>query len=150
MVLFHSLTFLSEDELQNVEMAEDEKLKKRLELKVKKHDYKGYDDEEFEEGNQGLLKRSILAKYNEEIEGSRQSVGQFRNIIVRLLSSFYQTFRLGSSTLSGKTQREDQKQQTAVALKKSLLTIDYSSKSYLTHAIYNFFICITSRKLGDK
>lgn len=73
---------LTEDELQNVEMAEDEKLQKRLELKTKKHDYKGYDDAEFEEGNQGLVKRSILAKYNEEIEGTQQSVSLFCDIII--------------------------------------------------------------------
>jgi len=55
-------------------MAEDEKDKKRQELKIKKRDYTGYDDEEFVEGQQGLMKRSILAKYDEDIEGSRSSV----------------------------------------------------------------------------
>jgi U4/U6.U5 tri-snRNP-associated protein 1 len=68
--------FLSyiEDELQNVEMAEEERLKERKELKIKKRDYTGYDDDEFVEGNQGLMKRSILAKYDEDIEGRRSSV----------------------------------------------------------------------------
>ncbi|KAF9532625.1 SART-1 family-domain-containing protein [Crepidotus variabilis] len=98
-----------EDELQNVEMAEEEKTKKRLELKTKKRDYTGYDDDEFEEGNQGLMKRSVLAKYDEDIEGSQES-----------------SFRLGSSNLSGKVQRAEEQQQTAAARKKSLLSIDYS------------------------
>ena len=66
-----------EDELQNVEMAEEERLKERLELKIKKRDYTGYDDDEFLEGNQGLMKRSVLAKYDEDIEGPRHSVSQF-------------------------------------------------------------------------
>jgi len=64
----------SEDELQNIEMAEEDRLKERLELKIKKRDYTGYDDDEFVEGNQGLMKRSILAKYDEDIEGPRHSV----------------------------------------------------------------------------
>lgn len=65
---------LIEDELQNVEMAEEDRHKKNMELKIKKRDYTGYDDDEFVEGNQGLMKRSILAKYDEELEGPRQSV----------------------------------------------------------------------------
>ena len=66
--------FPTEDELQNVEMAEEDRHKKNMELKIKKRDYTGYDDDEFVEGNQGLMKRSILAKYDEELEGPRQSV----------------------------------------------------------------------------
>ena len=66
--------FPSEDELQNVEMAEEDRHKKNMELKIKKRDYTGYDDDEFVEGNQGLMKRSILAKYDEELEGPQQSV----------------------------------------------------------------------------
>ena len=66
--------FPTEDELQNVEMAEEDRHKKNMELKIKKRDYTGYDDDEFVEGNQGLMKRSILAKYDEELEGAQQSV----------------------------------------------------------------------------
>ncbi|KAF8972133.1 SART-1 family-domain-containing protein [Flammula alnicola] len=99
-----------EDELQNVEMAEEERRKERQELKIKRRDYKGYDDEEFVEGNQGLMKRSVLAKYDEDIEGPRLS-----------------EFRLGSSaTLSSKAKQEEHKQQVAASLNKSLLTIDYA------------------------
>ncbi|CAA7267035.1 unnamed protein product [Cyclocybe aegerita] len=98
-----------EDELHNVEMAEEERTKKRLELKIKKRDYTGYDDDEFAEGNQGLMKRSILAKYDEDIEGSRQS-----------------DFRLGSSMTSSQKQQEARKQQEAASVNKSLLSIDYA------------------------
>ena len=66
--------FPSEDELQNVEMAEEDRHKKNMELKIKKRDYTGYDDDEFADRNQGLMKRSILAKYDEDLEGPQQSV----------------------------------------------------------------------------
>jgi U4/U6.U5 tri-snRNP-associated protein 1 len=101
-----------EDELQNVEMAEEERRKERQELKIKKRDYTGYDDDEFAEGAQGLMKRSILAKYDEDIEGPQHS-----------------EFRLGSSTtLSGKAKKEEEKKQAAASVNKSLLSIDYASK----------------------
>jgi len=76
LLVFHLglILFPTEDELQNVEMAEEDRHKKNMELKIKKRDYTGYDDDEFVEGNQGLMKRSILAKYDEELEGPRQSV----------------------------------------------------------------------------
>jgi len=64
---------LIEDELQNIEMAEEERTRKNHELKIKKRDYTGYDDEEFTEGNQGM-KRAVLAKYDEDIEGIRETV----------------------------------------------------------------------------
>ena len=54
-------------------MAEKEKEKKTNELKTKKRDYKGYDDEEFAEGQAGM-RRSILAKYDEELEGAQETV----------------------------------------------------------------------------
>lgn len=63
----------AEDELQNIEMAEAEKDKKNQELKIKKRDYTGYDDEEFAEGNQGM-KRTLLSKYDEFLEGPREIV----------------------------------------------------------------------------
>lgn len=55
-------------------MAEEDRHNKNMELKIKKRDYTGYDDDEFVEGNQGLMKRSILSKYDEELEGPHQSV----------------------------------------------------------------------------
>jgi U4/U6.U5 tri-snRNP-associated protein 1 len=54
-------------------MAEDERTRKNNELKTKKHDYTGYDDDEFAEGKAGM-KRSILAKYDEDLEGARETV----------------------------------------------------------------------------
>lgn len=67
----------SEDELQNVEMAEEERTKKMNEMKIKKRDYTGYDDDEFTAGNEGM-KRAVLAKYDEDIEGARDTVSRFR------------------------------------------------------------------------
>ena len=62
-----------EDELQNVEIAEVERAKKNQELKIKRRDYTGYDDEEFEEGKAGM-KRSLLSKYDEFLEGPKETV----------------------------------------------------------------------------
>ena len=59
--------------MQNVEIAEDERVKKNNELKIKKRDYTGYDDEEFTNGQAGM-KRSILSKYDEELDGPRETV----------------------------------------------------------------------------
>ncbi|KAF5367383.1 hypothetical protein D9758_003695 [Tetrapyrgos nigripes] len=97
-----------EDELQNVEMAEEERRKKNQELRIKKRDYTGYDDDEFKEGNQGM-KRSVLAKYDEEIEGSKET-----------------GFRLGSNTVPKKAVEAQRKQDVAATVNKSLLSIDYA------------------------
>ncbi|PPQ66563.1 hypothetical protein CVT24_007128 [Panaeolus cyanescens] len=104
-----------EDELMNVEMAEEEKDKKRQELKIKRRDYTGYDDDEFAEGNQGLMKRSILAKYDEELEGARSS-----------------EFRLGASFVSQNQRTQEQRQEVAASLNKTLLSIDYAKNFELT------------------
>jgi hypothetical protein len=57
-------------------MAEAERTKKNQELKIKRRDYTGYDDEEFEVGKHGM-KRSVLAKYDEVLEGPRETVCPF-------------------------------------------------------------------------
>jgi U4/U6.U5 tri-snRNP-associated protein 1 len=54
-------------------LAEDERTKKNNELKIKKRDYTGYDDEEFVAGNEGM-KRAVLAKYDEDINGIPEGV----------------------------------------------------------------------------
>jgi hypothetical protein len=64
---------LAEDELQNVEMAEEERRRKNQDLKSKKRDYKGYDDDEFVPGSEGM-KRAVLAKYDEDAEGTTETV----------------------------------------------------------------------------
>ncbi|KAJ3562312.1 hypothetical protein NP233_g9657 [Leucocoprinus birnbaumii] len=97
-----------EDELQNVEMAEEERRQKNQDLKIKRRDYTGYDDEEFQEGNQGM-KRSILAKYDEDLEGPKDT-----------------GFRLGSAVVSKKVKQDEDKHAAAAAVNKSLLSIDYS------------------------
>jgi hypothetical protein len=54
-------------------MAEEERRQKNKDLKIKKRDYKGYDDDEFVEGNEGI-KRAVLAKYDEDIDGPKEIV----------------------------------------------------------------------------
>lgn len=70
---------LSEDELQNVEMAEEEKTKERNETKIKRRDYTGYDDEEFVAGREGM-KRAVLSKYDEFLEGPKETVSALLTI----------------------------------------------------------------------
>lgn len=54
-------------------MAEHERTQKRNDLKIKKRDYTGYDDDEFVEGAQGM-KRAVLSKYDEELDGPKETV----------------------------------------------------------------------------
>ncbi|KAH7884745.1 SART-1 family-domain-containing protein [Phlebopus sp. FC_14] len=102
-----------EDELQNVEMAEAERIQKANELKIKRRDYTGYDDDEFVDGKQGM-QRSILAKYDEDMEGTRET-----------------GFRLGSSITSTKIDQVKPEQDSA-AVNRALLSIDYA-KNVETH-----------------
>ncbi|KAJ7593127.1 SART-1 family-domain-containing protein [Mycena floridula] len=96
-----------EDELQNVEMAEEDRRKKIKETKIKNRDYTGYDDEEFVEGSIGL-KRSVLSKYDEDIEGTPET-----------------GFRLGTNAVSKKAAQAEEQIQAAAIVNKSLLSIDY-------------------------
>ncbi|KAI9439970.1 SART-1 protein [Lactarius indigo] len=96
-----------DDELQNVEMAEAEKTKERNELKIKKRDYTGYDDEEFVEGREGM-RRTVLSKYDEFLEGPKET-----------------GFRLGSS-LSSYVPSAQSAEQATVSVNKALLSIDYT------------------------
>lgn len=54
-------------------MAEEEKTKERNETKIKRRDYTGYDDEEFVAGREGM-KRAVLSKYDEFLEGPKDTV----------------------------------------------------------------------------
>lgn len=67
----------TEDELQNVELAEEDRRKKNQELKIKRRDYTGYDDEEFEPGKVGI-KRGVLSKYDTVIDGEKTMVYFFQ------------------------------------------------------------------------
>ena len=42
----------SEDELQNVDIADDQRTTQNNEMKISKRDYTGYDDDEFISGNE--------------------------------------------------------------------------------------------------
>ncbi len=123
--IYHSL----DDELQNVEMAEAEKTKERNELKIKRRDYTGYDDEEFVEGREGL-RRSVLSKYDEFLEGPKETVSDSSTFLPRLFTLKSQGFRLGSSLPSHVPMAQSEEQvAVAVSVNKALLSIDYTSKS---------------------
>lgn len=124
-----------EDELQNVEMAEEERTRKNNELKIKRRDYTGYDDDEFGDGKAGM-KRSILAKYDEDIEGPRES-----------------DFRLGNSLTSTTISGVQAKQELA-SVNKSLLSIDYAknleTRDYLQEGDIGFKKPKTKKKRSSR
>ncbi|KAG1821687.1 SART-1 family-domain-containing protein [Suillus subaureus] len=124
-----------EDELQNVEMAEEERTRKNNELKIKRRDYTGYDDDEFGDGKAGM-KRSILAKYDEDIEGPRET-----------------DFRLGNSITSTTISGVQAKQELA-SVNKSLLSIDYAknleTRDYLQEGDIGFKKPKTKKKRSSR
>jgi U4/U6.U5 tri-snRNP-associated protein 1 len=69
----HATDWPAEDELQNVEMAEEERRQKNTELKKARREYTGYDDDEFTGGTAGM-KRAVLAKYDDDL-GTSETVG---------------------------------------------------------------------------
>jgi U4/U6.U5 tri-snRNP-associated protein 1 len=74
-------------------MAEAERTKERNELKIKRRDYTGYDDEEFVEGREGM-KRRILSKYDEFLEGPKETVSNVESILPRFIHWSIRTFDL--------------------------------------------------------
>jgi U4/U6.U5 tri-snRNP-associated protein 1 len=64
----------AEDELMNLDLAGQEEDAKNIDLKRKKREYDGYDDEEFDPGMLGV-KKKVLSKYDVDIEGAQDGVG---------------------------------------------------------------------------
>lgn len=113
-------------------MAEAERTKNNQELKIKRRDYTGYDDEEFEEGKYGM-KRSILSKYDEVLEGSRETVSILAFVLGMLFTCGSQGFRLGSSIKSAAVEQPET-EETTVSVNRALLSIDYASELYFVVA----------------
>lgn len=61
-----------EDVLVNVNMIDKEKAEKNVELKKKKPDYKPYEEDESIDDMATIKSRSVLAKYDEEIDGEKK------------------------------------------------------------------------------
>lgn len=61
-----------EDVLVNVGLVDKEKAEKNVELKKKKPDYKPYDEEESVDDMVTFKPRSVLSKYDEEIDGEKK------------------------------------------------------------------------------
>ncbi|XP_030637814.1 U4/U6.U5 tri-snRNP-associated protein 1 [Chanos chanos] len=62
----------SEDVLVNVNLVDREKAEKNVELKKKKPDYKPYEEEESIDDMATFKPRSVLSKYDEEIDGEKK------------------------------------------------------------------------------
>lgn len=113
------MPILPEDELENVALAEHEKTKKQNELKIKRRDYTGYDDDEFAPGHAGM-KRSVLSKYDEFLEGEKETVSWLRIDVDTYLTSFegvssrrFYTICAGSAR-GTRSRRRDSQQVTTV------------------------------------
>ncbi|KDN47833.1 hypothetical protein RSAG8_03253, partial [Rhizoctonia solani AG-8 WAC10335] len=88
-------------------MAEEENDKKQHELKTKRRDYTGYDDDEFTPGQAGM-KRAVLSKYDEDIDGPKLG----------------QSFRLGAAAQTGpKMQIQDD---DTMSVNRALLSLEYT------------------------
>ncbi|CAM9337763.1 unnamed protein product [Lampetra planeri] len=61
-----------EDTLENVGLVDKEKAEKNVELKKKKPDYKPYEEEETVDDMVVFKSRSVLSKYDEEIDGEKK------------------------------------------------------------------------------
>lgn len=68
-----STDVIIEDELHNVLMAEHARTDERIQTKIKNKGYTGYDDDEFEDGQAGM-KKKVLAKYDDDINGPQETV----------------------------------------------------------------------------
>ncbi|KAG5220305.1 SART-1 protein [Salix suchowensis] len=124
-----------EDELQNVEMAEDERTKKRNDLKIKRRDYTGYDDDEFTAGNANM-KRAILAKYDEDLgltapESVRQldTLWFYRTAFLTVCTGISTWKLLRPATKAERAKKKEK--EAAASVNKSLLSIDYASTLHL-------------------
>jgi U4/U6.U5 tri-snRNP-associated protein 1 len=115
-------------------MAEAERTKERNELKIKRRDYTGYDDDEFVEGREGM-KRRILSKYDEFLEGPKETVSNTESVLSRLIHLEFKGFRLGASDPSNAPSTRIE-EQVAAPVNRALLSIDYTSTSLLSlHAL---------------
>lgn len=109
-------SYVLDDELQNVNLAEHARTTERLDLKKRgktAQKYTGFDDEEFDPSNTGKS-RGVLSKYDEIMSGeARDGEG----------------FRLGGSGLSvGTSARKAEKEHKQEReLNRDLLSLDYSS-----------------------
>jgi U4/U6.U5 tri-snRNP-associated protein 1 len=57
----------------NLDLAGQEEDAKNIDLKRKKREYDGYDDEEFDPGMLGV-KKKVLSKYDVDIEGAQDGL----------------------------------------------------------------------------
>lgn len=115
-------------------MAEEERRQKNTELMTKKREYTGYDDDEFTGGSEGM-KRSVLAKYDEDLEGAKETASVTLLSLSALTQPYIQGFRLGGAAAATSTIKSSRKEREEIAasVNKSLLSIDYASESFIRY-----------------
>ncbi|XP_063958840.1 U4/U6.U5 tri-snRNP-associated protein 1-like [Lytechinus pictus] len=99
-----------EDVLVNVNMIDNERAKKNVELRKKKPDYKAYQEDDFDED--GMFRhKTLLGKYDEEIEGEQK-----------------RSFRLNQSGIAN-VGDEDYMQNIRDQLKQQAVSLDMKAPS---------------------
>ncbi|ODN95170.1 U4/U6.U5 tri-snRNP-associated protein 1 [Cryptococcus wingfieldii CBS 7118] len=107
-----------EDELQNVNLAEDAKIKAARERKRKAQAaYTGYDDEEFEDEGRIGERGSVLAKYDEDYANLGKGGG---------LKS--EGFRLGGAVVEKKIKADEDVEMGSAPAQKVKLNLDYAKE----------------------
>ncbi|ODN77678.1 hypothetical protein L202_04828 [Cryptococcus amylolentus CBS 6039] len=107
-----------EDELQNVNLAEDAKIKAARERKRKAQAaYTGYDDEEFEDEGRIGERGSVLAKYDEAYADLGKGGG---------LKS--EGFRLGGAVVEKKVKADEDVEMGSAPAQKVKLNLDYAKE----------------------
>lgn len=130
--LTRSRCVYTDDELQNVNLAEYARTKERLDIQKKgksAYKYTGYDDEDFEAASSGK-QRGVLSKYNEVTGESDAKDEGFR------IGSSLPSNAGASTSRAGQNQQEHQRE-----LNRDLLSLDYSKleqKDYLQEGDVGF------------
>lgn len=83
-----SIHLYTEDELMNVDLAGHEDDEKNVELKRKRKEYSGYDDDEFDPSMLGM-KKKVLSKYDVDLEGGAGEELVSFNSSFSLLASYF-------------------------------------------------------------
>lgn len=115
----------TEDELQNVNMADDEVLRAAKERKRKAQEqYNGLDDDEFDEDRIGV-KAGVLGKYDDSFTSGKMK-SEVRIAVHRRLDADYQGFRLGAPIEEKPIVQEDTEMVGQAPATKIKLGLDFA------------------------
>ncbi|KAK9768601.1 hypothetical protein K7432_000663 [Basidiobolus ranarum] len=118
------------DELTNIQLEEQEKLRQNIENKKKRPIYTGYDDEEFQGDIGG--KRTILSHYDDEIDGPKKD--------------FFVLNTKGEASLD----RERERQEVSAKLKSQAVTLSFDKMNEIQDYYTAEEVAVTFKKPKKK